>query len=88
MHPINSIKECSTAFRAISSLDLTAYEISQSPRPEGCYENIEYGRAYLAVNPKNQGNGADSTHHPICKAIGVLHTSYIMLNSEISKNCD
>ena len=71
MLPITSIQECNAAAKAIGNTDTTATQTNNSPRPEGCYDN---GYLWLAINPENQGNGADSTRHPICKITGLLHT--------------
>ena len=67
MQPITSIQECNLAAQAIGNPSITAKETETSPRPEGCYDN---GGLWLAINPVNKGNGADSTRHPICKLTG------------------
>ena len=67
MQPITSIQECNVAAQAIGNLDTTATITTDSPRPEGCYDN---GYLWLAINPVNKGNGADSTRQPICKTTG------------------
>ena len=67
MQPITSFQECNIAAQAIGYVDLTASEAVDSPRPEGCYYN---GRLWLATNPVNKGNGADSSRKPICKTAG------------------
>ena len=76
MQPITSTQECNAAAQAIGIQDSTgtgAIETEDSsengkPRPEGCY--VYYDLLWLAINPANKGNGADSTRHPICKISG------------------
>ena len=72
MQPITSIQECNVAAKAIVKYDTTATETEDSPRPEGCYD--KNGNVWLAINPVNKGNGADSTRHPICKPTGKQHS--------------
>ena len=67
MEPITTFQECNIAAKAIGYVDITASETVDSPRPEGCYYN---GRLWLATNPVNKGNGADSSRKPICKTAG------------------
>ena len=74
MQPINSIHECNAAAQAIGNSDTTATQVNGSPLPEGCYDN---GRLWLAIDPENQGNGADGGLRPICKTTGLLHTCSI-----------
>ena len=73
MQPITSIQECNFAAKATGKWhsDTTVTETEDSPLPEGCYDN---GKLWLAINPVNKGNGADSTRHPICKPAGKLHS--------------
>ena len=66
--PITNIDECNVAAQDIGNMDTTATITENSPRPEGCYDN---GNLWLAINPMNKGNGADSTRHPICKPTDV-----------------
>ena len=67
MQPINTFQECNAASLAIGNPDKTASEAFNSNRPEGCYDN---GNLWLATNPVNKGNGADSSRQPICKIAG------------------
>ena len=67
MQPITTFQECNIAAQAIGNPDKTASEAFNSNRPEGCYDN---GNLWLATNPVNKGNGADSSRQPICKTAG------------------
>ena len=67
MEPITTFQECNIAAQAIGNPDITATEAVNSPRPEGCYDN---GHLWLATNPLNKGNGADSSRQPIWKTAG------------------
>ena len=71
MQHITTIQECNSAAQAIGNPDITATETEDAARPEGCYDN---GNLWLAINPVNKGNGADSTRHPICKLTGKFHS--------------
>jgi len=69
---ITSPNECNQAAAAIGMPDYrTNSQILKktgTPRPEGCY--TQNGFLYIAVNPDNIGNGADSDCRcPICKDV-------------------
>ena len=66
MQAIASIEECNAAAEAIGNYDVTARTTNSTQKPEGCYD--KNGGLWLAINPANRGNGADSTRNPICKA--------------------
>ena len=67
METITSSQECNVAAKDIGLMRGDAMETESVPRPEGCYDN---GHLWLATNPSNKGNGADSSRQPICKTSG------------------
>ena len=93
MQAINSIEECNAAAQAIGNSDITAsVTTTASPRPEGCYDKD--GKLFLATNPINQGNGADSDcdsrcRHPICRTglLQILSTLHFYLNLSPNTPC-
>ena len=68
MQPITTTQECNAAAQAIGNSDTTAKDTINSPRPDGCYEKD--GNLWLSLNELNEGKGADSARHPICKTQG------------------
>ena len=65
---ITSSDECSQAAVAIGMERTDAQKLAKTgtPRPEGCYARDSF--LYIAVDPTNIGNGADSDCRcPICK---------------------
>lgn len=69
LHPIGGKLACEEAARVLELAQVSAQLSGVENRPEGCYL---YNRTqlWLAINPRNQGNGAqvagNMTRYPIC----------------------
>merc|ERR1711881_530620 len=67
MVPIVTVSTCEAAANTLGLTDkIASQSFQQTERPEGCYWWSSKQELWVASSAENQGNGADSSRHPIC----------------------